>query len=118
MSEIVIAAYRPHEGKQDALLEVVREHFTVLRAEELVTERAPIVMRSRIDGTIVEVFEWRSAEAVEAAHTNERVLEMWRRFSAVADYVGMASLSECEQPFPHFDPVEIGNTLSAAFQSI
>ena len=39
------------------------------------------------DGTIVEVFEWKSKQAIDAAHTNPRVLEMWEEYAAVCDYV-------------------------------
>lgn len=42
-------------------------------------------MRSA-DGSILEVFEWKSQEAINNAHTNENVLELWKRFEEVCEY--------------------------------
>lgn len=61
-------------------------------------------MRAR-DGTVVEVFEWRSAQAVEAAHTDPAVLALWAEFGAVCDYVPLASLAEAQRMFAEFEPV-------------
>jgi quinol monooxygenase YgiN len=73
MSVIVIVAYRPRPGKEALLLQLTKEHVTILREQGLATERVPYAMRSA-DGTIIEVFEWKSKEAIEAAHTNPAVL--------------------------------------------
>jgi hypothetical protein len=54
MGSISVACYKPRPGFEQALLELVRNHLPPLRAEGLVTDRAPIVMRTA-DGTIVEV---------------------------------------------------------------
>ena len=75
----VIVAYRPKPGKEGELLSIVRGRVPTLRQEGLVTERAPVIMRAK-DGTIVEVSEWKSPEAIEAAHQNPNVLAMWNRF--------------------------------------
>jgi quinol monooxygenase YgiN len=82
----VIVAYKPKAGKESELVELVRRRVPTLRKEGLVTDRAPIVMRAR-DGTIVEVSEWKSREAIEAAHRNPSVLAMWQQFFAVCDCV-------------------------------
>jgi len=62
----VIVAYRPKPGKEDGLLELVRSRVPTLRQEGLVSDRAPTIMRAG-DGTIIEVSEWKSREAVDAA---------------------------------------------------
>jgi quinol monooxygenase YgiN len=72
---IVIVAYRPKPGKDQELLELVRNRVPTLRKEELVTDRVPTIMRAR-DRTILEVSEWKSPSAINAAHQNPRVLEM------------------------------------------
>ena len=64
MGKVVIAVYRPREGMQEQLLAVVKEHLPILRGQGLVTDRPSVVMRAK-DGTIVEVFEWDSMEAIE-----------------------------------------------------
>jgi len=50
-------------------------------------------MRAR-DGTIVEVSEWKSREAIDAAHKNPNVLAMWEKFFALCDCVPLNTLAE------------------------
>jgi hypothetical protein len=102
MGLTVIACYRPKPGREETLLDVVREHYTVLRGQRLVTEQVPFVMRAN-DGTVVEVFEWRSEEAKKQAHENDAVKEIWDRFTECSDPVGVGELEESERPFPSFE---------------
>ena len=101
---IVIVAYRPKPGKESETLDLVRSRVPALRKEALVTERTPIIMRAR-DGTIIEVSEWKSQEAIDAAHKNPNVLAMWNRFFAVCDCVPLNQLSESAEMFAGFEPV-------------
>lgn len=101
----VIVAYRPKRDKEAELLAVVRERVPALRKEGLVTERAPVIMRAK-DGTIIEVSEWKSKEAIEAAHKNPNVLAMWARFFEVCDCVPLNTLAEAEEMFAGFAPIE------------
>lgn len=101
---IVIVAYRPKAGKDRELLELVRERVPTLLKEGLVTERAPAIMRAR-DGTIVEVSEWKSREAIEAAHRNPKVLAMWDKFFTLCDCVPLNTLPEAGEMFAGFEPV-------------
>ena len=103
---MVIAVYRPKPGKDAELLERMREHLPVLRQEGLVTDRPSIMMRAK-DGTILEVFEWKSAAHVERAHTNPAVLAMWERFGKVCDYGRLADLAEVGDMFAHFEPIDL-----------
>jgi hypothetical protein len=104
MGRFVIVAYRPKTGKEQQLLSAVRRHLQVLHAEQLVTDRPACVMQSG-DGTIVEVFEWRSANAIKAAHTNPAVQALWADFSSACDYTPLAKLAETQQMFAEFDAV-------------
>lgn len=104
MTEIVIAVYRPREGKEAELLACLREHVATLRDRGLVTAREEIVARSRRDGTIVEIFEWKSPEAVQHAHSDPVVSVIWRRLSECAEYATLGSLRESADIFPHFEP--------------
>ena len=70
----VIVAYRPKPGKEKELLDLVRSRVPTLRKEGLVTDRVPTIVRAK-DGTIIEVSEWQSQEAIDAAHKNKNV---WR----------------------------------------
>ena len=102
MSRGVIVIYRPKKGKDGALLQLVKDHMSILRTQNLVTDRAPIIMKAG-DGSIVEVFEWKSAEAIEEAHQNEVVQELWERFSQVCDYEIPVNVKEFQGLFSEFD---------------
>ena len=101
---IVIVAYRPKPGRESELLEIVRSRVPTLRQEDLVTDRVPVMMRAK-DGTIIEVSEWKSHEAIEAAHQNPRVLAMWDKFFAVCDCVPLKTVPEAETMFAGFAPI-------------
>jgi hypothetical protein len=104
MGRIVIVGYKPKLGKAEQLRALAKEHVDILRREGLVTDRPPIVMEAK-DGTLVEVFEWKSKEAIDGAHANPRVLELWERYAAVCDYVPVGTLEEAGQLFSEFTPV-------------
>ena len=106
MGKFVIVAYRPHPGKAQELLQLTREHLPILRNQGLATDRPSYVMRST-DGTIIEVFEWKSAEAIAAAHQNPVWQAMCGRYSAVCDYISLKNLSESKNMFAEFDPVDL-----------
>ena len=102
MGRFVIVAFKPKPDKHQALAAVVAKHLHVLRAENLVTNKSPYVMHAA-NGTVIEVFEWRSAEAIVEAHSNPAVQALWGEFASVCDYVPLASLDEAQQMFAEFD---------------
>jgi hypothetical protein len=104
MGKFVIACYHPKPGKDEELLALTREHVPILRDEGLVTERPAYAMRAK-DGTVVEVFEWKSDEAIESAHTNPEVIKLWERYAAACDYVSLSSLAEAKDMFAGFEPI-------------
>ncbi len=104
MGRFVIVAYKPKPGREQQLIAAVKRHLEVLHAEQLVTDKQGYVMRAS-DGTIVEVFEWRSAEAINQAHTNPAVQALWAEFSAACDYTPLSKLNESQQMFAEFDAV-------------
>jgi hypothetical protein len=104
MGRIVIACYRPKPGKKEALKRLILDHVATLRREGLVTDREPITAEAE-DGTIVEVFEWVSAEAIESAHINAAVLKMWDQYTPVCDYVPVAEVPEAAKMFSEFTPI-------------
>jgi hypothetical protein len=106
MSRFVIAAYKPKAGREEQLRAAVQKHAAVLRAQGLITERPAYVMRGA-DGTVLEVFEWRSAEAIEQAHENPAVQVLWAEFGTNCEYVPLAGLAEAQQPFAEFDALAL-----------
>ncbi|HEX3119181.1 MAG TPA: hypothetical protein VHP80_08810 [Candidatus Acidoferrum sp.] len=104
MGSISVACYQPKAGCQESLLALVRNHLPPLRNAGLVTDRESIVMRTA-DGTIIEVFEWVSAEAIASAHSHPVVLELWKKFEAVCTYEIPSNIEEFRKLFAHFEPV-------------
>lgn len=104
MGIIVISSYKPLAGKEAGLFEVVKTHVPILRELGLATARPVNIMRSS-NGTIVEVFEWVSKDAINEAHKNPRVLQMWKEFEAVCEYESLSNLDESKHPFSEFTPL-------------
>jgi quinol monooxygenase YgiN len=104
MGCIVIVAYKPKPGKAEALKELTKTHVNRLKAEGLVTDRKPVIMEAS-DGTIIEVFEWLSANAIKQAHANPAVHQMWAEYAEVSDYVPLNTLNETGDLFAEFTPV-------------
>jgi hypothetical protein len=105
MGRTVIVLYRPKQGKEKQLLQVIKDHLPILRAENLATEKKPVVMRAA-DGTVVEVFEWKSVEAIRQAHSNQVVGKLWKRFAEVCDFEIPVHLKEFQNMFSEFETIE------------
>jgi quinol monooxygenase YgiN len=101
----VIVAYKPKPGREKELVDLVRSRVPTLRKEGLVTDRTPAIMRAR-DGTIIEVSEWKSEEAIAAAHKNENVWKLWNKFFELCDCVPLKTLAEAEEMFAGFEPID------------
>lgn len=101
MSIPVIVAYRPKPGKEKDLDELMEMHVEKLREYGLATDRAPVLMKSS-NGTVIEVFEWKSKEALESAHTNPDILKMWGEYEKVCEYTPLSELPESSQVFAEF----------------
>jgi quinol monooxygenase YgiN len=104
MGRVVIACYRPKPGREAELKRLMRTHVERLREQDLATDRTPILVQA-VDGTFVEVFEWNSQQAMDDAHSNPVVLEMWAEYEAVCDYVPIGQVPEAAELFSSFDPV-------------
>jgi hypothetical protein len=104
MGIIVIVGYKPRLGKEIELEELMKTHNSILKAENLVTERDSIIARAR-DGTIIEIFEWVSSEAMQSAHENKNVLAMWEQYEKVCEYVPISEVPESSELFSGFMPL-------------
>lgn len=104
MSKIAIACYRPVPGKEEEMLALARDHAHTLRSLGFITDRDAYLMMAE-DGTLVEVFEWSSEVAKQAAHEHPRVLAMWARFDELSESVSLASLQESDQVYANFKPM-------------
>ena len=106
MGVYVIAAYRPKKGKEQLLRDILKDHLPILRKERLVTDRPPYLMRAA-NGTFVEVFEWNSAAAIEAAHHSSAVQAMWARFEETCTYEPLLNLKESKDMFANFEAIDL-----------
>lgn len=70
------------------------------------------------DGSIVEVFEWRSHEAIEQAHSNPAVQELWEEFGAVCNFTSLAELPESKNRFAEFDAIDLLHSSSLTMSYI
>jgi quinol monooxygenase YgiN len=104
MGTVVIVAYKPKPGKASALNELTKTHVPRLKAEGLVTDRKPVILEAG-DGTIVEIFEWLSEEAIKLAHQNPAVHQMWAEYAEVCDYIPLNNLTETNELFASFKPI-------------
>ena len=103
-SRIVIVAYKPKPGMESELKALALNHYPKLKEQGLVTDRLPIIMQSQ-DGSVIEVFEWKSSDAIQQAHTNKVVGQMWIEFSQVCDYIPVGQLSESSDLFANYSPM-------------
>lgn len=106
MGVLVIVCYRPKAGKENDWLAALKDHLPVLRARGLASEREPCVAKAK-DGTYVEIFDWKSQEAIEAAHGNLEVMKLWERFGACCEYEAIGNLTESKQLFSPFERVQL-----------
>jgi quinol monooxygenase YgiN len=102
---VVMVVYRVRDGKDDAMRALLKKHVRVLREQRLATDREPVFMQSR-DGLYIEVFEWKSRAAIEAAHQNPAVQALWAEFEAVCEYRTLTDVPEAAERFSEFTPID------------
>lgn len=105
MGRIVIVAYKPLPGKEQELEKMVLEHHGILKDQNLVTDRNPVIMKAS-NGELIEVFEWKSPESIEEAHSNAEVQKLWSRFTSVCTYEAPTSIKEFNSLFSEFESID------------
>jgi hypothetical protein len=63
-------------------------------------------MMEAADDTIVEVFEWKSSEALESTYTNPAIQAMWQEYADVCKYIPISEVEEAGDLFSEFAPFE------------
>ena len=102
-TEAVIAAYRPKPGKESELRKLVRQHRLALDDARLVSSKPTILLRARSDGTVLEIFEWKSAKAADEAHQSPALRALWGRLVKIADFIPLSAIRESDRAFSHFE---------------
>ncbi len=105
-SNVVLCLFRVRPGREERILELLRQHETVIRRLDLVTEE-PTRCWSGEDGPgrpfVVKIFEWRGPEALDAAHRHPEVQANWEALDPLCeDRDGRPGME-----FPHVFPVAL-----------
>lgn len=106
MTRIGIVLYRPRKGKDEEVVNMIRDHFPFLRKLGFLTERKVMAMRTK-DGLIIVVFEWVSFESIGMAEAHEGVQEIWMQASKISDFDKPGTVKEFSEVFPDFEPIDV-----------
>ena len=99
--EIIFALYKPHQNKENELKNLILKHIPILKSNKLITNREPILVQSKND-IYIEIFEWKSNNAVEEAHENPEVQKLWNEMKKICDFTNLESIEEVRKYFPQF----------------
>ena len=79
-SEIVICTFRVVPGKIDEFRALLARHWVVLRQLELVEDSPHMILEGidkGVEGDLVQIFAWKSKEAVDKAHHAPEIRAIW-----------------------------------------
>ena len=104
-AQTVICTFRVRRDGLDAFRALLDRHWPALRRLEFVTETPELNFISGRDDsdnpTIVSIFEWTSAEAVDRAHHHPDIAEVWEAMEPLCESRdGRPSME-----FPHYEPL-------------
>ncbi len=81
--------YRPKPGHEEALFELVRQHWAVLERAGLATDTPALVYRATDKRTgrpfFIEIFSWRDEQAPGLAHQLPEVMKIWEPMGPMID---------------------------------
>ncbi len=104
-TRITLSAYRAKDGRADEVLPHLREEISALRARRHITSRPAAICRTA-RGEFLVVSEWSTEHAVDDAHADEVILEIWRRKERLVEYLAPGELAGADVPFASFDVIE------------
>jgi|SRR5690606_20077694 len=84
----VLCIYRPRKGTEDEFLSLVEKHWPTLEKASLVTGEPARVWRgsSRGGATVfIELYTWKDADAVQAAHHTPELMKVWEPMGALCE---------------------------------
>ncbi|UJR87217.1 MULTISPECIES: putative quinol monooxygenase [Sandaracinus] len=85
--DTVICTYRPKPEREAEFRRLLERHWPALRELGLVRPSAPLHFRGEEEGRpfYVEIFEWRDADAVEAAHQSPEIMRLWEPMETLCE---------------------------------
>jgi hypothetical protein len=90
---LVLVTYKAKKGHEDALFQLVKNHWPVMHKLGLASDNPARVWRTTArDGSIafVELFEWRDGKSSEIAHQTPEVMAVWEPMANVMDSIEIA----------------------------
>jgi len=99
---LAVATYKPKPGNEEAFMQLVEKHLPALRELGLATDKGSYLAKAK-DGTIIEVFEWVSMNAIRAAHQHPAISVIWEKMIMIGEFPPLAGLSETQRAFPGFE---------------
>jgi hypothetical protein len=102
---VVIGVYHARPGREAETEALLRRHVPTLRRLGLATDRLGIVLRTPTEAVFLELFEWSTADAVDRAHGEAAVQEIWEALESAAEFVSLSHLPQSDKLFPLFEPV-------------
>lgn len=103
MRRLAIVCYRATAGAEAELHALCASHYARLYKLGFVTRRLPVFL-SAGERSIVQVMEWKSQQAIEAASSHPAVIELRRAYAEVSELVPLAALHEASEPLALFEP--------------
>ena len=64
------------------------ENEPLVDLNKLITNRKPVLVQSK-NGIYIEIFEWKSNDAVEEAHENPEIQKLWDEMEKVCDFTNL-----------------------------
>lgn len=84
----VVCRYRVKPKHEQEFADLLREHWGVLHAQGLTTaDRAKLLRATDNAGNVafIEMFAWRDAAAVQAAHESPAIMKKWEPMGAFCE---------------------------------
>lgn len=106
MSVYVFVHFRPRKGKEESLIQLLREQAPRMRGTGLITDRKATCMKTG-DGGIILVHEFVSQEARDKASENPEVQEMWMDVDRVSAFEEFSEIKAFRDNFPEFEGIDL-----------
>jgi hypothetical protein len=104
MHHIALILYSPRKGREQELIEMLQHNIPVMRKLGLVTDREQILAGTK-DGSIIQIFEWKSQDSQEQAMAHPVVQEMWLKAGNISEFQKPAAVAEFNEVFSMFKTI-------------
>ena len=95
----MLVTYRPKQGQEAALLDLVRKHWPALDRLGLVTKEPARIFRAtdrQGRTSFVEMFQWKDAKAPEIAHQTPEVMAVWEPMGRIMEGMDISQIEQLE----------------------